>query len=79
LPDAKGFTSLTRYLTGETDERRQRFREQLLSTTVADFRALADVLEAANAAGDVVVLGSREAIEAANEAERLGLAITKVL
>jgi Zn-dependent M16 (insulinase) family peptidase len=79
LPDAKGFTSLTRYLTGETDERRQRFRDELLSTTVADFRALAGVLEAANAAGDVVVLGSREAIEAANEAERLGLAITKIL
>jgi len=79
LPDAKGYTSLTRYLTGETDERRQRFRDELLSTTTADFRALADVLEAANAAGDVVVLGSRDAIETANEAERLGLAITKVL
>jgi Zn-dependent M16 (insulinase) family peptidase len=78
LPDAKGFTSLTRYLTGETDERLQKFRDEVLSTTMADFRALADALEQVNAAGDVVVLGSREALEAAN-AEGVGLAITKVM
>jgi Zn-dependent M16 (insulinase) family peptidase len=78
LPDAKGYTSLTRYLTGETDERLQAFRDEVLSTTTADFHALADALEQVNAAGDVVVLGSREALEAAN-AEGLRLAVTKVM
>ena len=75
LPDAKGYTSLTRYLTGETDERLQRFRDQALATTTADFRRLADALEGVKAAGDVVVLGSREALESAG----VDLAITKVM
>lgn len=78
LPDAKGYTSLVRYLTGETDEWLQQYRDQVLSTTAADFHQLADILEAANARGDVVVLGSQEALNAANEAG-LGLAVTKVM
>ena len=75
LPDAKGYTSLTRYLTGESDERLQRFRDQVLSTTTADFHRLAGALEAVQAAGDVVVLGSREALEGAG----MDLTITKVM
>jgi Zn-dependent M16 (insulinase) family peptidase len=75
LPDAKGYTSLTRYLTGETDERLQRFRDQVLSTTTADFHRLADALETVKDAGDVVVLGSREALEGA----AMDLTITKVM
>ncbi len=75
LPDAKGYTSLTRYLTGETDARLQQFRDEVLGTTTADFRALAEVLAAVKDAGDVVVLGSREAAEASE----LGLAVTKVM
>lgn len=78
LPDAKGYTSLARYLTGETDDYLQGIRDQVLGTTEADFHALADVLEQLNAAGDVAVLGSREALEAAN-AEGLGLQLTKVM
>lgn len=78
LPDAKGYTSLARYLTGETDEWLQQYRDQVLSTTVDDFRHLADVLAAANAAGEIVVLGSQEALAAANK-EGLGLAVTKVM
>ncbi|MBN1936622.1 MAG: insulinase family protein [Anaerolineae bacterium] len=80
LPDAKGFTSLARYLIGESDVDRQRFREQVLSTTVDDFRMFADVLARVNEAGWVVVLGAQEAIEKAN-AEKGGdwLTVTKVL
>ncbi len=80
LPDAKGYTSLMRYLTGETDETLQQRRDEILSTTAADFRAFGDVLEEVNRSGRVVVLGSREDIEAAN-ASRGGkwLQITKVL
>jgi Zn-dependent M16 (insulinase) family peptidase len=79
LPDAKGYTSMLRYLIGESDEERQRMRDQVLSTTLADFRAFADVLERVNEAGQVVVMGSEEAIQDAN-AERDGwLQVTKVL
>ena len=45
LPDAKGFTSLTRYLAGETDEARQRCREQVLATDPEDFHAFGEALE----------------------------------
>ena len=75
LPDAKGYTSLTRYLTGETDARLQQFRDELLGATLADFHALAGVLERVNEVGDVVVLGSGEALEKAG----VGLEITKVM
>jgi Zn-dependent M16 (insulinase) family peptidase len=41
LPDV-----LPRYLLGVTDEERQERRDQVLGTTLADFKAFADVLEA---------------------------------
>jgi hypothetical protein len=68
LPDAKGYTSLARYLTHERDEDRQRIRDQVFSTTVADFRAFADVLAEVNGQGRVVIMGAQEALVAANEA-----------
>lgn len=72
LPDAKGFTALVRLLLGDTDESRQRYRDEVLATQPEHFRAFADVLERVAAEGQVVVLGGREALEAAN-AERPGL------
>ena len=45
LPDAKGFTSMQRYLIGDTDEARQRMREEILLTTAADIRTFADAME----------------------------------
>ena len=66
LPDARGFVSLLRHLTGETDAWRQGWRDQVLSTTEADFRAFADVLDAMRGPGRRVALGSAEAMEAAN-------------
>ena len=68
LPDAKGYSSLSRYLINYTDEDRQRVREEVLSTTVADIKAFADVLDAVKAHGEVVVLGAADGISAANEA-----------
>ncbi len=67
LPDAKGYSSMVRHLIGLTEEDRQQYRDEILSTTVADFRAFADVIEAVGHAGSVVVLGSPESIDAANE------------
>lgn len=69
LPDARGYTSMVRYLVNDSDEQRQRIRDEVLSTTVADFRAFADVLRQVAEHGVVVVLGSSTAIEASH-AER---------
>ncbi len=78
-PDAKGFTSMIRHLLGYTDEMRQRIREEILSTTPAHFKAFGEVLERVKDAGQVVVLGSPEAIEAANARQNNWLETLKVL
>jgi len=79
LPDAKGYTSMLRYLAGDTDEIRQRIREEILGSTAADFRAFADTLDQVADRGLVVVLGSQAAIEAANAAKPGWLDVSKVL
>ena len=66
LPDAKGFTSMQRYLAGESDDIRQRRRDEILGASVADFRDFANILAELTAQGQVVVLGSEQAIEAVN-------------
>ena len=75
LPDAKGYTSMLRYLTHRTDELRQEIRDQVLSTNGEDFIAFGEVLEKVAQSDAVTVLGSQNAIEAAN----VGLEVTKVL
>lgn len=79
LPDAKGYTSMIRYLTGVTDDYRQQVRDEILGTTPADFTALADVLERIVDQGTVAVLGSADAIKAANAALENSLHVTKVM
>ena len=79
LPDARGYTSMVRYLRGESDADRQRFRDELLHTTAGDFRAFADVLDRVQERGSVVVMGSREAIAEANAARGNWLEVTEVL
>ena len=75
LPDAKGYTSMIRHLTGETDEFRQKIREQVLSTNGEDFIAFGEALEKVAQSQAVAVIGSQAAIEGAN----VGLKVTKVL
>jgi len=58
LPDAKGYTSMMRYFVGDTEEDRQRIREEVLSTTVQDFRNFAEALQNVQRHGAVVVMGS---------------------
>ena len=72
LPDAKGFAAMQRHLVGDTDAVRQRVRDEVLSTTVADVRAFAAVAAEIARRGQVVVIGSKTSIESAN-AERPGL------
>ncbi|HEX6384137.1 MAG TPA: peptidase M16, partial [Anaerolineae bacterium] len=79
LPDAKGYTSMIRYLLGVTDEERQQYRDEILSTTAADFKAFADVLARVNQNGLVVVMGSPEALAAANESRGGWLEVTRVM
>lgn len=79
LPDAKGYSSMIRFLTGVTDSYRQQVRDEILGTVPADFARLAHVLDAVKDAGVVVVLGSAEAIKAANAQHGDWLQVTKVM
>ena len=79
LPDAKGFTSMARYLTGVSDEERQHLRDEVLSTTAAHFRQFADALEAVREHGHIVVMGSADAIQKANPELDSRLHITRVM
>ncbi|MBN2499182.1 MAG: insulinase family protein [Anaerolineales bacterium] len=79
LPDAKGYTSMARYLTGVDDEYLQQYRDEVLGTTEADFKALARVLDQVKEKGRVVVLGSAEDIASANQAHGDWLDVKKVL
>jgi len=79
LPDAKGFHSTLRYLIGETDESLQRYRDQVLSAKAEQFRELGAALDAMRATDQVVVVGSPEAVAAANAKRQGFLAVTKVL
>ncbi len=79
LPDAKGYTAMLRYLLGISDEDRQRYRDELLSTSIADFRQLAGILEELNKQASVIVLGSPENITKANQENQLFTKTRKVL
>ncbi|MFQ5904099.1 MAG: insulinase family protein, partial [Candidatus Binatia bacterium] len=79
LPDAKGYTSMVRHLSGETDEERQKVREEVLSTRAADFRAFAQALEMVKEKGLVKVLGSESAIQEAQADRPRWMQILKVL
>jgi presequence protease len=79
FPDAKGYSSMWRQLTGTTDAIRQQRRDEILGTTVADFRRMAEAVEAVARHGHVVVLGGEAAISAANDKRPGLLAVTKVM
>lgn len=72
LPDAKGWTSMVRHLTHFTDDIRQQIRDEVLGASVTDFKRFAEILAQVAEKGEVVVLGSADAIEKANN-EREGL------
>lgn len=78
LPDAKGFTALTRHLLGITDAERQKIRSEILNTRIEDFHAFAQTLAAVRDRGNIVVLGSEEAITAAGN-NGVQLKVIKVL
>lgn len=75
LPDAKGYTSMMRYLTHRTEQMRQKTRDEILSTNGEDFIAFGEVLENVAQSNAVTVMGAQNSLEAAN----VGLEVTKVL
>lgn len=80
LPDAKGFTSMVRYLAGEAEEARQRIRDEVLGTTPRDFVRFADILDDVSTHGRVVVMGAPQNIEGANAEMGDGwLSVSRVL
>ncbi|MCK4726606.1 MAG: peptidase M16, partial [Anaerolineales bacterium] len=79
LPDAKGYSSMIRYLVGDTEEYRQKLRDEVLDTSLEHFTAFADILDAVKDDGMVVVLGSQETITTANHSKPGWLSIKKVL
>jgi len=66
-PDQKGWTSLQRWIKNESPERRQQFRDEVLGTTVDDFKAFAQRLKDIKNPS-VAVVSSTAAFEAAAKA-----------
>jgi len=79
LPDAKGFTSMARELSGETDDALQHIREEILGTKAEDFKAFADVLDYVRNNGLIKVLGSQGAIQETMDKRPGWLKIVKVM
>ncbi|KAG9451388.1 hypothetical protein H6P81_011353 [Aristolochia fimbriata] len=79
LPDAKGYSSLLRYLLGITEEERQTRREEILSTSLKDFKEFADAIETIKDNGVVVAVASGEDVAAAHEQSPDLFQIKKVL
>ncbi|GFS39992.1 presequence protease 2 [Actinidia rufa] len=79
LPDAKGYSSLLRYMLGVTEEERQKRREEILSTSLHDFKEFADAIDAIKDKGLVVAVASPDDVEAANKEHSNFLEVKKVL
>ncbi|MCA9953812.1 MAG: insulinase family protein [Anaerolineales bacterium] len=82
LPDAKGYTAMSRILSNISDEYRQQKREEILNATSADFVRFGEAVAGLAGYGRsvVTVLGSGEAMKTANATRGENwLQITKVL
>ena len=58
LPDAKGYISMLRHLSGETDEERQQIRDEIFGTGKDDFNTFAEFLKIFKDKGIVKIVGS---------------------
>ncbi|KAJ4836378.1 Presequence protease 1, chloroplastic/mitochondrial [Turnera subulata] len=65
-PNAKGYSSLLRYLQGISEEERKRRREEMLSTSLKDFKEFASAIEAVKDKWVSVAVAFPEDVEAAN-------------
>jgi len=62
-PQAKGKRSLSSYITGITMEDYEKEREQILSVTQEDIRALSGIVKAIIDAGNICVIGNENKVE----------------
>ncbi|CAE7557560.1 PREP1, partial [Symbiodinium microadriaticum] len=74
--DQKGYAAMARYISRESPEDRQMWRNEILRTSSDDFKAFADRLKAVKDKGRVVVFGSKAALEGANSALPEGKKLT---
>jgi len=79
LPDAKGYSSMVRYLTGETDAIRQTIRDEVLQTKLDNFKQFGTILDRLRDHGTVVVLGSQAAISESNTTNGEWLKVVPVM
>ncbi|CAH8386704.1 unnamed protein product [Eruca vesicaria subsp. sativa] len=79
LPDAKGYSSLMRHLLGVTDEERQRRREEILTTSLKDFKDFAEAIDVVRDKGVAVAVASAEDIDVANNARSNFFEVKKAL
>lgn len=79
LPDTKGYVSMLRYLTGDSEDLRQKMRDEVLGTKKTDFKAFANVLEKVKEKGIVKILGSPSAIQTATTERPGWLDVVKIL
>jgi Zn-dependent M16 (insulinase) family peptidase len=66
-PDQKGFTSLVEFISGETPEERQAWRDEVLSTSTEDFQEFGKRLIELRGRATTAVVGSKKALTEANE------------
>lgn len=67
LPDARGASALSRWLSGVSEEERQQIREEELGTTASDFRNFAGIMREAADKGDICVIGGARAGQVAEK------------
>ncbi len=79
LPDTKGYVSMLRYLVGETDAMRRQKREEILGTSIEDFRRFGELLENFTKKGIVKVLGSETALKELERRHPTKFKITQLL
>jgi Zn-dependent M16 (insulinase) family peptidase len=73
-PDQKGWVSLQRWISGETPEQRQKWRDEVLETKAGDFTEFAKRLEGLKDSSTMCVISSKSAFEtAAKEGKEMKL------
>lgn len=66
LPDAKGLAAMTRYLVGDTQEFRQKLRDEVLSCKKDIFKEMATLFGGLKDRGVIVVMGDKNKINQLN-------------
>jgi Zn-dependent M16 (insulinase) family peptidase len=79
LPDARGYRSMLRHLMRDHDAIRQEMRDQVLATTAADFRRMADAFADLKEHGIIKVLGAKTSIDSLVKELPGPLTVTSVL